>query len=94
MPITIPINTADTPIRIPPKPQDIPPERIGVSAKAAAEMLGVCERTIWNLAKANKIRSVRIGKRVIVSVQSLRELVDGTSTSCNLPAFGHNEPWK
>ena len=69
-----------TAFRIPAKPaqpekQDI--ERIGVSAEVASEMLGVGTRTMWNLAKEQKVRTVRIGTRVIFSVESLREFVDG-----------------
>jgi hypothetical protein len=52
-------------------------EHVGVSVAKAAAMIGVCERTIWKLAKAGAIRSVRIGTRCIFSVQSIRELVDG-----------------
>ena len=79
--ITIPTsNTAA--IRIPEKPvqpeQTI--ERIGVSAETAAEMIGVCVRTMWTLAKEQKIRTVRIGTRVIFSVQSLRDFIDGKPT--------------
>ena len=50
---------------------------IGVSAEVASEMIGVGVRTMWNLAKEEKIRTVRIGTRVIFSAQSLREFVDG-----------------
>ena len=58
-------------------------EHIGVSAAKAAAMIGVCERTIWKLAKEGAIRSVRIGTRCIFSVQSLREFVDGKKTAEN-----------
>ena len=78
MQITIPGGTSAS-IRIPEK--SVQPEqsieRIGVSAETAAEMIGVCVRTMWNLAKEQKIRTVRIGTRVIFSVQSLREFIDG-----------------
>ena len=33
--------------------------------------------TMWNLAQSQKIRTICIGTRVIFSVQSLREFVDG-----------------
>ena len=52
-------------------------ERIGVSVKKAATMIDLSERTVWTLIKEGKIRSVRCGARVIVSVQSLREFVEG-----------------
>ena len=77
--ITIPLGTP-SPFRIPAtpaQPDQQPIERIGVSAETAAEMLAVSPRTMWNLAKEQKIRTVRIGTRDIFSVQSLREFVDG-----------------
>jgi len=78
MAITIPSNTTSTAFQIPAQHDDQPSiEQLGVSAKVAAEMLGVCERTMRRLAKNGHVRSVRIGKRVIFSVQSLRELIDG-----------------
>jgi len=52
-------------------------ERIGVSVKKAAKMIDLSERTVWTLLKEKKVRSVKCGARVIVSVQSLREFVDG-----------------
>ena len=58
-----------------PEQKDI--ERIGVSAEVAAEMIGVGVRTMWNLAKEQKIHTVRVGNRVVFSVQSLREFIDG-----------------
>jgi len=84
---TIPIS-ANTGIRIPartsPKSEQTEDvEHIGVSVAKAAEMIGVCERTIWKMAKAGAIRSIRIGTRCIFSVQSLRELVDGKKPAEN-----------
>jgi hypothetical protein len=83
---TIPTGTKSA-FHIPPKAA--PPlaniERIGVSAEIAAEMIGVGVRTMWNLAKEQKIRTVRIGTRVIFSVQSLKEFVDGTEKHKNKP---------
>ena len=64
-----------TKIPIQPEKQSI--EYIGVSVKTAAKMLDVSERTMWTLAKEQKIRTARIGTRVIFSVESLREFVDG-----------------
>ena len=68
-----------TDLRIPPKePPEL--ERIGVSADKAAAMLGVSVRTVWKLAKDGIVRTSKIGRRTILSVQSLRELVDGNQT--------------
>ena len=68
-----------TDLRIPPKePQEV--ERIGVSADDAAVMLGVSVRTVWKLAKDGTVRTSKIGRRTVFSVQSLREIVDGSQT--------------
>jgi hypothetical protein len=77
--ITIPTGTNSC-IRIPAQPEktEQPVERIGVSVETAAEMLAVSPRTMWNLAKEQKVRTVRIGARVIFSVQSLRDFIDGS----------------
>ena len=84
--ITIPTGTK-TAFRIPAKPVQVPQsiERIGVSAETAAEMLGVGTRTMWNLAKEQKVRTVRIGTRVVFSVQSLREFIDGKPEPADKP---------
>jgi len=83
--ITIASNTS-TGIRIPAR---IPPEkpkrerteetlpRIAVSIQDAAKMLGISKPHFLPLVKEGKIRTVQIGRRIVVSVQSLRELVDG-----------------
>jgi excisionase family DNA binding protein len=84
--ITIP-RSPDSIIRIPAKTEQPVQaeaiERIGVSVKIAAEMLGVSDRTVWNLAKKGKIHTVRIGTRVIFSVQSLRDFVNGKTESAD-----------
>ena len=88
--ITIPLNS-NTGIRIPTrtpqkKPEvkrteSIPP--IGVSIPQAAKMLGVSKDTFMVLVKAEKVRTVRINKRVIVSIQSLHDFVDGKNEASN-----------
>jgi|GEM_PF-2455485 len=84
---TIPSGTK-TAFRIPAKPaqpekQNI--EHISVSVERASEMLGVGVSTMWALAKAQKVRTVRIGTRVVFSVQSLREFIDGKSEPADKP---------
>jgi len=58
-----------------------PIERIGVSATVAAQMIGVSERTIWNLATAGTIHYVRVGTRCIFSVRSLEHFINGPQES-------------
>jgi len=82
--ITIPFNTSSG-IRIPeftlpekPKPKQIESiERISVSIQDAAKMLGISKPHFLPLIKEGKIRTVTVGRRILVSVQSLREFVDG-----------------
>jgi len=76
------------PARRPPeKPDHKPAEnipQIGVSIPQAAKLLDVGKPLIVNLVKTGQIRAVKLGKRIVVSVQSLREFVDGTKVPDNL----------
>ena len=82
--ITIPRNTNSS-IRILATPKEPKTERkqtktierIGVSIQEAAKMLGISKPHFLPLVSEGKIRTVRIGRRILVSVQSLREFVDG-----------------
>ena len=82
--ITIPLNT-NTGIRILAAKTEAKPERkrketierIGVSVQEAAKMLGISKPHFLPLVKEGKIRTVQIGRRILVSVQSLRDFVDG-----------------
>ena len=77
-----------TKITIPPAQHDL--ERLGVSVKTAAKMLDVSERTMWTLAKEQKIRTARVGTRVIFSVESLREFVGGKQNFSTVTT-GHSD---
>ena len=82
--ITVPLNS-NPGIRIPARtPPEKPKckrtenaEQIGVSIPQAAKLLNVGKPLMANLVKTGQIRAIKLGKRVVVSVQSLRELVDG-----------------
>jgi excisionase family DNA binding protein len=83
--ITIPINT-NSGIRIPARTPSVKPKkertekiltRLTASIREGADMLGVHKDTLMVLVKAGKIRSIKIGRRTLVSRQSLREFVDG-----------------
>jgi len=90
--ITIPLNTHSG-IRIQAKQaepkserkQTETIERIGVSIPQAAKLLDVGKPLMAHLVKTGQIRAVKLGKRVVVSVQSLREFVDGTKEPCDSP---------
>jgi excisionase family DNA binding protein len=82
--ITIPLNS-NSGIRILAKQTEQKPERkqietierIGVSIQEGAKMLGISKPHFLPLIKEGKIRTVKIGRRILVSVQSLREFIDG-----------------
>jgi len=89
--ITITRNT-NSGIRILPKQAEPKPEcrqaesipQIGASIQEAAKMLGISRPHFYPLIKEGKVRTVKIGKRVVVSIQSLRDFVDGTTEPGNL----------
>ena len=54
-----------------------PIKRIGYSIPEAALSIGVSNDLIVSLIKEQKLRTVRIGKRVIIPVQSLHEFMEG-----------------
>jgi len=88
--ITIPLNTKSgirIPMRTPPekpkKERTESPPPIGVSIPQAAKLLNVGKPLMSNLVKTGKIRAVKLGKRVVVSVQSLCEFVDGKTEPHN-----------
>jgi excisionase family DNA binding protein len=77
--ITIPAGT-NAAIKIPAhsaKPERMTIERIGFSIDETAESLGVSVPKVLTLIKQRQLPTVRVGKRVIVSVRSLRDFVDG-----------------
>jgi len=47
-----------------------------VTAREAASMLSVSERTLWTLTSAGKIRRLKIGSSVRYSVAELQRFVD------------------
>jgi excisionase family DNA binding protein len=82
---TIPHSTNFSHITIPVKATQAQPESkkteemppIGISIPQAAKLIGVHKDTFLFLVREGKIRTVKVRKRVIVSVQSLREFIDG-----------------
>lgn len=52
-----------------------PIERIAVSAPEAARMLGIGTRLLWSLTNRGELPCVRLGRRVLYSVDELRRLL-------------------
>lgn len=57
-----------------------PLERLAVSPKEAAAMLGVSERTIRNWSQRGIFTPRRCGGRLFYSIESLRQFLDGESS--------------
>ena len=57
------------------KNEELSIESLTVDVKMAAKMLGVCERTIRNLAKKGELPIVKILGRVLFSREDLIEFV-------------------
>lgn len=47
------------------------PQRLAVTYLEAAEMLGLCERTVWQLVKDGKLKACRTGRAVRIPVAEL-----------------------
>ena len=59
---------------------DIPQKSSPMNAKVtltvpeAAELIGVCKPTMYEMVRAGKVRSVKVGKKILISRQSLMDL--------------------
>lgn len=58
-------------------------ERLTVNAVEAAEMLGISERTLWKWTREKRIPSVKVGRRVLYSVEALRRFINGNVVNDN-----------
>jgi excisionase family DNA binding protein len=47
-------------------------DRLALRPREAAKALGISERTLWSLTKANRIPHARLGRAIIYSVEGLR----------------------
>lgn len=61
--------------------KDVSMERLGLRPREAAEMLGISPRLLWSLTAQNRVPHARIGRRVVYSVDALREWLAAESTS-------------
>ena len=51
------------------------PEKLSVSLKEAAQMLGLSESTIHQLTLSGKIKCKKVGRRVLYPVENLKEFL-------------------
>ena len=55
-------------------------ERIAVSVTEAAEMLGMCPKTVYQLTRRADFPAFKAGNRTVISVEALREWVRRQAT--------------
>jgi excisionase family DNA binding protein len=55
--------------------------KLAVSAREAASMLGISERLLWTWTRSGKVPHLRVGVRVLYSVELLRAWVKEQSSS-------------
>jgi len=58
-----------------PKQQDLETPPLAVSKREAARLLGICTRTLENYISLKLIRAVRVGRRVLIPMRSVHEVV-------------------
>lgn len=65
-----------------------------ITEKAAAQLLGVCERTVWKLRKNGKIRCVKIGAEVRYTPEEIRRFIDSQMNQDDCSANSNDsQPW-
>jgi len=47
-----------------------------LTAREAADFLGISERLLWTLTKEDRIKSTRINRRVLYTQEALRRFID------------------
>ena len=63
-------------------PQNSSPEvtRVTLTVPEAAELIGICKPKMYEMVRAGKVRSVKVGKKILISRQSLMDwLKEGDS---------------
>jgi excisionase family DNA binding protein len=54
----------------------LPTDRLSLRPREAARALGISERSLWTLTKANEVPHTRLGKSVLYPVDALRRWLD------------------
>ena len=53
-------------------------ERLAVSPREAARMIGISERSLFDLLKAGQLPHRKLKRKILISMQALRDFVNGT----------------
>ena len=55
-------------------------ERLTVSVPVAAAMVGIGRSTLYELVRSGDVRSVRLGKRIVIPITVIEALLRGEAT--------------
>lgn len=60
-----------------PKSIDLDVTRLAYSMREAGQLLGLCEKSIYNLIQAGKLHAVKPANRVLVPRESIEKMLRG-----------------
>ncbi len=66
-------------------------QQLAMSVENAALSTGVSPRKLWSLVKAGDIESRRIGRRVVITAEALRDYLAKQPSAAHTPASMRNQ---
>jgi excisionase family DNA binding protein len=51
-------------------------QALSTTVKGAADMIGIGRTTVYSLISENKLQTIKIGRRTLIKIDSIRALVD------------------
>ena len=55
--------------------QSSPENKVTLTVSEAAEMIGISKPSMYEVVRAGKVRSVKVGKKILISRQSLMDWI-------------------
>jgi excisionase family DNA binding protein len=65
-------------------------EKLAVSLREAAVMIGISPRTIQNYIRANKLPARKVGRRTVIEVRHLRTFLEADRACAGVPSCKRN----
>lgn len=62
----------DNDIPLQPSPEDV---KMTLTVPEAAQLVGICKPKMYELVRAGKLRAVKVGKKTLISRQSLQDWI-------------------
>ena len=61
--------------------QSSPENKVTLTVSEAAEMIGISKPSMYEVVRAGKVRSVKVGKKILISRQSLMDWIQEETRS-------------